>query len=248
MRGWTPRGGLRGGVRGERLGSGERADFARPGARRRHVRGGRAGAARRVLRTLPQRTVGDRTRHRRHVGRRRPGPRRGPRRGPGARRASAAGRHDAAGRLAAARPGDLRRAHRVARSRARSPRGAPPPAAGPPPPEPHRVRQRRPRSARGRGRRGAAAARRRLEPGVRQPGGDPEPVAGPHRGLPDGGGAHQPGRRRQRDDADPDRLPRRRGRHPELPRRGAPVRHPAAGCASSTSSPPTASTSSGWCR
>ena len=200
--------------------SAQTADPRRPGLdpRPRHVPRGRARAPRRVLRALPQPAGRGRTEHGRPVGRRRSVPRGGPRRGPGTSRAAAAGRHDAAGRLAAPGPRGLRGADRVARDRAGPPRGPAPPAPRAPPPEPQRVRQRRAGSAGGRGGRRAASSRGRLEPGIRQPGRHVEPVAGPHRGLSVGGGPHRPAGRRQRRGPLPDRLSRGGGRDPELPR------------------------------
>ena len=82
----------------------------------------------------------------------------------GTRRAQAARGHDAAGRLAPARQGHLRRLDLVARERARPHRRALHAAARPASLEPHRVRQRDPRPARSRHR----SRRRSCHPTIRR--------------------------------------------------------------------------------
>ncbi len=154
----------------------------------------------------------------------RPGTRRRGRRGVGARHPQVARRHDASCRVPASAQGRVRLVDVVDRARARSQRDALHAGAGTASPQPDRVRQRRARSPGRGGRSGAVSAVRRFDVRVRQHRRCPRPLVDPRGGLRLRGAEAQPAGPRQARVAHARRLPRARGHHAGLSRRGPAVR------------------------
>ena len=98
-------------------------------------------------------------------------------------------------------------------------------AAWSPPAQSHRVRERDSRFARRAGRHEQVPPVRRLDPRVRQHGGDADDVAGAHRGVSVGGRQDQPPRHRRCVESVADRVRRAHGHFPERTYRGYPVRY-----------------------